>query len=164
MQRKEKEEGEEWGILNKKQEEEETEEQKSQAQGAQEIMRGQAGSENNRQERRREEETAPSLWGKVQVAERNQRISALPGQKWQKQEALPWQAETRAYMQRHRAHNTALNRIHQNHPRMTQKHWVSLIKSITLSGFYWFKRTSLTCSPLNQATPNKCVDSDNRIG
>lgn len=36
-------------------------------------MRGQAGSENNRQERRREEETAPSLWGTVQVAahERN---------------------------------------------------------------------------------------------
>lgn len=50
----------------------------------------------------------PGLRGKVQVAEsesnRDQRISALPGQQSQQQEALPWQAATSAHMQRYCTH------------------------------------------------------------
>lgn len=74
------------------------------------IIRSQSGSEKNRAKERREGGDGARFvgegpGGKAKEEQRQKDLcSALPGQQSQKQEALPWQAVSKAHMQRQLTH------------------------------------------------------------
>lgn len=130
---------------------------RSQAQRGHEIMRGKTGSENNKQERRREERRrrqvceGRSRWQSERGTERKPKdlCSAWAEITETGSPSLPWQAETRAHMQRHRAHGLKLN----TSTLMTQKQSVSLIKSTNLCEIF------MSFFSFHQATTNTLLQS-----